>query len=60
MNTLKQQLVMWEMLFPFHILMQGKKWQKKVLCAFLNFFFINLHRLISCNHKYMVQSNNSH
>jgi hypothetical protein len=57
---------MWGMTFPFHTLMQEKKWQSKFnnnmyvdVCAFLNIFFINLYRLISCNHKHMVQSNNS-
>lgn len=30
MNTLKQRLVMWGMIFPFHTLLQEKKWQKKV------------------------------
>ena len=65
MNTLKQPLAMWGIIFPFHTLMQKKKTVAKEcefnnnmyipLWALINIFFINLNRVIICNHKYMVQ-----
>ena len=68
MNTLKQLLVVWGTIFPFHTLMQEKTVAKRFEfnnnmyiyeCEFVNNFFSNLHRVISRNHKYTVQSNSS-